>query len=254
MNLRPRSLVVVALISCLLLFQEGCKKDSSPTGVPNVPTYPVTAIVKNPQGQPQGGALLSLKNPPYNDPKFSTYTDSTGMGTIQSPAGQQVLVAQIGSAFLSEITVTVAASDSGTNAGPITLHQNTSVKVLVVKASAEQLEDVLRTIGYTTFDSTTVSAMRDSAASDSNATLNFLKQYTLIFSDCDGGTEEYYPLLSRVYGRYVQSGGKIYGGHYNYYNLRVIWSPHFDSSDWQSPAVDSILITQQDLQRFVGEA
>jgi len=250
------------LLAGLLVFvmvQEGCKKDDgagNPAG-PNVPTYPVSAIVRNPSGQAQGGALLALKNPPYASAIFSAFTDSTGKATVQAPEGPQTLVATIGSAFRAELPVTVAASQTGTSAGSITLQQNTAVKVLVVKASAEQLEDVLRDpkIGFTTFDTTYIFALRDSATVDSTKLLNFLKQYTLIFSDCDGGTEgsSSYALLSRTYGRYIQAGGKMYGGHYNYYHLQRIWSTYYDTYDYQgSTSTDSISIVDVNLSRYVG--
>ncbi len=233
----------------------GCKKDETPAD-PSA-TYPVTATVLNPAGQPQGGATLTLKNPPSASSIFSAITNNLGNATIQSPAGNQTLVAKIGSVFLTEVSVNVQTNQAGTNAGSITLRQNTTgtVRVLVVKASAEQLENVLRrpTIGFTTFDSTTVRAMRDSSVADSTRLLNFLKQYTLIFSDCDGGSESSYPLLSRVYGRYIQQGGKMYGGHYNYYNLRVIWPPAYRISDNQNKRPnDSLQIIDANLRLYLG--
>lgn len=233
----------------------GCKKDENPAN-PSA-TYPVTATVLNPAGQPQGGATLTLKNPPSASAIFSAITDSLGRATIQSPAGNQVLVAKIGSVFLTEITVNVQANPSGTNAGTITLRQNTTggTRVLVVKASAEVLENVLRrpTIGFTTFDSTTVRAMRDSAVADSNRLLTFLRQYTLIFSNCDGGSESGFPLLSRVYGRYIEQGGKMYGGHYNYHNLRVIWPPSYRTPDNQNRRPnDSLQIVDANLRIYLG--
>ncbi|MBX2992419.1 MAG: hypothetical protein KF749_14805 [Bacteroidetes bacterium] len=249
-----RRLLFVALTVLLVMgaFITGCKKDDPAN--PDA-TYPVTALVLNPQGDPQGGALLTLKNPPSNDPKFSSFTDAAGMATIQSPAGQQVLIASIGSAFLTEIPVNVAANPAGTNAGTIRLAQNTTVRVLVIKASAEQLETVLRIVGFSSYDSTTINAMRDSANVDSTRFLNFLKQYTLIFSNCHGGTEggSAYALLSRVYGRYIESGGKMYGGHYNYFHLQRIWSTFYTQFNNQgSPSTDTLKIIDANLSNFVG--
>ncbi len=243
------AVVAVSLAAVIV----GCKKDENPTN-PDV-TYPVTATVLNPQGQPQGGALLTLKNPPSSDPKFSAYTNANGQATIQSPAGPQILVATIGTAFRAEIPVNVAANPSGTNAGSMTLQQNTTVRVLVVKASAEQLETILRIVGFTTFDSTTITAMRDSANADSTGLLNFLRQYSLVFSNCHGGSEggSSYAVLSRVYGRYVQGGGKMYGGHYNYYHLQRVWPPFYTTRDYQgSPSTDTLQIIDQGLSNFVG--
>ena len=240
----------------------GCKKDESPTGPDkNAPTYPVTATITNPQGYPQGGATLTLQSPPYVDPKFSAITDSMGKATIQSPAGQQVLLARFGTVFQATMTVTVLADTTATVIStPLHLQQNTSLgKTLVVNADAEQLEDVLRAIGYTTFDSISIYAIRDSSGipgtgiGDSTRLLNWLKQYKLIFSDCNGGDEYAYPLLARIYGRYVASGGKIYGGHYNYYNLEVIWPPYFTQYDNQgSEYTDTMKIVDATLQGVVG--
>ena len=237
----------------VVVLYSGCSDDSTSGSGSNIPTYAVTATVLNPQGQKQGGALLSLKNPPFQDPKFSAYTDSSGKATIQAPEGNQILLAKIGSAFASEISVNVKPLASGTIADTLRLVQNTAVKVLVVKASAEQLENVLRVIGYSTFDSMQVSSLRDSVRIDSTRALELLKKYTLIFSNCDAGSEDYYPVLSRVIGRYVQQGGKVYGGHYNYYNLRKVWIPNFTIYDTQNKRPnDSISIIDIELQNFLG--
>ncbi len=232
-----------------------CKKDENPVNTSE--TFPVSAVILNPAGTPQGGAILTLKNPPSSDPKFAGISDTSGRVTIQSPAGAQVLIAKIGSVFLTEMSVNVQASSGGTNAGSITLRQNIggNTRVLIVKASAERLENVLRDpkIGFTTYDSTTVSAMRDSAVVDSTRLLNFLKQYTLIFSNCDGSSESGYPLLSRVYGRYVAAGGKMYGGHYNYYNMRVIWPGFYRTADSRgNTSTDTLQIVDPNLQTSLG--
>ncbi len=231
-----------------------CKK--SDTGVnPNANLYPVTATILNPAGTPQGGATLKLKGKADDDPVFAAITDSTGKATIKAPAGQQTLVAKMGSVFQTEFNVSVQASQNGTVVTqPVKLQQNTALKVLVVQASAEQLEDVLRDpiIGFTVFDSISVHALNDSVAADSTRALNFLKQYTLVFSDCDGGSEYSYAPLARVYGRYINGGGKIYGGHYNFYHLQKIFLPYYTHQDYQSPSVDSINIVDSKLSGYLG--
>lgn len=236
----------------------GCKK-SSDNPVGSVTTYPVTVTVLNPAGQPQGGALVKLKNPPYVDASFEGYTDSSGLATIKSPEGAQTITAQIGSAFLSEVQINVKPTTNPQQniAPPIKLQQNTSVKVLVVKASAEELEEVLRDpkIGFTTFDEIDIDALRDSSEADSTKLLNYLKKYSLIFSDCHGGTEggDDYAILSRTYGRYVQGGGKMYGGHYNYYHLQRVWNNFYQKENTKGdPSNDEINIVDNDLYRFVG--
>ncbi len=229
-----------------------CKKSESATG-PNVPTYPVTATVVGPSGSPQGGATLSLQNQPFQSSIFSTVTDNAGHGTIQSPSGQQTLVARLGTVFQATISVNVAASSGGTNAGVMTLQQNANLgRVLVVYAGCEQLENVLRSdsILFNTFDTTYVDTMRARAQADSTALLSFLTTYALVFSDCNCGDETSYPLLARIYGRYVQQGGKIYGGHYNYMNLQYIFAPNYQTSSFETN--DSINIIDQNLSAAIG--
>ncbi|MBC8044047.1 MAG: hypothetical protein IAF08_11460, partial [Rhizobacter sp.] len=182
-------------------------------------------------------------------------TDSWGKATIQAPAGNQILTAKIGSILAVDIPVNVAASATGTTVPAATLVQNTALKVLVVKAGAENIEDVLRKIGFATFDSIEVDALRDSVdvfyGGDSTRALTFLQKYTLVFSNCDGGSESSYKVLARTYGRYMQSGGKIYGGHYNFYNLQEIYAPSYgtdvssngDSVDVVEPALAAIIGT-----------
>ena len=248
--------LIGVLVLCILSINMGCTSDSTSTGPGSTgPTYKVTATVVNPQGFPQGGATLTLLSPPSDDPKFTAITDSLGKGSIQSPAGEQTLLAKIGTVFQATLKVTVAASDTPTVVTtPLHLVQNTSLgKILIVQASAEQLEDVLRVLGYSTYDSISVNAIRDSAATDSTKLLNWLKQYKLVFSDCNGGDEYGYPVLARVYGRFVASGGKVYGGHYNYYNLQYIWPPYFTKYDNQgSTATDTMKILDVNLQNVVG--
>jgi hypothetical protein len=249
-TMKSKFSALLAIVAFSLILGS-CKK-SNP--VSNETVYPVTAVVLNPAGSPQGGAILKLQGKADDDPTFAGVTDSTGSATIKAPAGQQTLVAKMGSIFETSFSVNVQASDAGTNAGSVKLQQNTSLKVLVVQASAEQLEDVLRDpiIGFTTFDSISVYALNDSVAADSNRALAFLQQYTLIFSDCDGGSEYSYIPLSRVYGRYINAGGKIYGGHYNYYHLQRIFSPYFAEYDDQSPTVDSVYIVNTKLSSYLG--
>ena len=252
--------LLVSSVLILGLFFGGCtKKDNNPAtaGDPSV-LFWVTAIVLNPAGQPQGGALVLLKNAPQGvQGVFSAYSDSLGKASVQSPSGPQVLVVSIGSAFLTEIPLTVTTSSSGTSAGTIKLQQNTTVKVLVVHASAEQLEDVLKDpkIGFTTFDENTIYALRDSANADTTRLLTYLKQYTLIFSDCDGGSEgsSNYANLSKTYGKYVAQGGKMYGGHYNYYHLQRIWPTFYTTRDYQgNTSTDSLSIIDATLSTYVG--
>lgn len=247
--------VLLAVAFAVSVAVIGCKKDDETTAPAwNGIAYPVSAIVLGPSGNPQGGATLSLVNPPVaNDPRFSTLTDTAGRGTIQAPAGPQVLLAKIGTVFQATINVTVAASAGGTNAGTMQLQQNTTLgRTLVIYAGCENLEDVLRdtAIAYYSFDTTYVDSMRVRATADSSALLTYLRQYALIFSDCNCGDETSYPLLARIYGRYVQQGGKMYGGHYNYMNLQYIFAPFYRTST--SSANDSISIIDVNLSTAIG--
>ena len=252
-----RSSILFAIVAGILAASSGCKKNDTTTNPTTTPLYNVTATIFNPQGQPQGGATLSLQNPPAESGTFSATTDSTGKATIESPSGQHTLIAKMGTVFQATLSVNVTASPAGNVvATPLHLQQNTGLgKVLVVTADAEQLEDVLRVIGYTAFDSVYIDTLADQASTDSTKLLTFLKQYSLVFSDCDGGTEgdDDYAALSRTYGRYIQGGGKMYGGHYNYYHLERIWPPYYMLEDNQSnPPQDSIKIVNAALAGFVG--
>ena len=252
----PIKQAMVVFLATFLVLQLGCnKKDNGPTAVQTVPTYSVSVTVQDPSGVVQGGALVALQNPPYADPTFQAYTDSSGKATIKSPAGAQTILASIGTAFQVTISVTVTVSTTPLIIAPVRLHQNTALKVLVVLADAEQLEAVLHTIGFAVFDSIYIDDLRDSVLADSAKALAKLRTYSLVFSDCDGGTEgdvSYAP-LSRVYGRYVTGGGKMYGGHYNYYHLQRIWTSNYQQFDGQDLTPnDSLQILDANLSSYVG--
>jgi hypothetical protein len=246
--------VVILGISVLMI--SSCKKDEGPAAVaagPRVATFLVSATVLGPSGAPQGGATLSLVNPPNQSGRFSTLTDSAGKGTVEAPVGPQVLQAKIGTIFLATINVTVKDTNVVQIAGTVQLQQNTSLgKTLVIYAGCENIEQVLAdtSIAYTTFDHTTVDSMRIKVDIDSVALLNYLKQYAIVFSDCNCGDETGYPKLARLYGRYVQQGGKIYGGHYNWMNLQYIVPPSYQTPAYGSG--DSLKIINTDLQVALG--
>ena len=169
------SFSMLAIIICILMIA-GCDKSSTGPSS-NVATYPVTATVVGPSGLVQGGATLSLVNPPNQTGTFSTLTDSAGKGTINAPAGPQQLVATMGTVFQVTINVTVLVNTTNVpqTVGTIKLQQNTSLgKTLVVFAGCEQIEDVLAdtNVAYTTYDHTTVDSMRIRVALDSVAVLN----------------------------------------------------------------------------------
>jgi hypothetical protein len=241
----------ILFVFILIIAFMGCNKNNSPTNPTQL--YNVTAKVLDPTGQPIGGATLALLSPPTGTTgTFSANTDSLGNATIQSPAGAQTLIAYLGSIFRSQINVNVQASSTPTNVGSIKLQQNTTLKVLVVQARAEQLENVLRQIGFTTFDSTYIDTIRAHASIDSTAVLTNLKNYTLVFSDCNGGDEYQYPLLARIYGRYIQSGGKIYGGHYNYYNLQTIYPGYYTILTAPTNYSDSLKFIDANIISYIG--
>ncbi|HTY59574.1 MAG TPA: hypothetical protein VMF59_12195 [Bacteroidota bacterium] len=243
--------------------QFGCSKNSGPSG-PALPakvqTYAVTTNVLNPLGSSQGGATVSLVNPPYPngtyaDQPFEVTTDSVGNATIQAPLGSQTITAKIGTLFQASTTVNVVASSTPLVAPQLRLAQNSSLKVLVVLADCENLEDVLKNVGFTIFDQVYIDSLRDRATADSVGTLTFLKKYNYVFSDCHCSTEQgsEYAVLSRVYGRFVTAGGKMYGGHYNYFHLQRIWSPNYTKS-WKGTTVgnDSIQVLNRALASAAG--
>ena len=257
--------VAALLVAGIVTFHFGCKKDNGPTS-PTLPakvqTYAVALNVLNPLGTPQGGATVSLVNPPYPtgtyaDQPFDATTDTLGNATIQSPAGTQTVLAKIGTLFQASTTVKVIASNTPTAVPPLRLAQNTTMKVLVVQADCEQLETVLASIGFTAFDKTYIGTLRDHANNDSVSVLNYLKTYNYVFSDCDCSTEQgpEYGALSRVYGRYVAGGGKMYGGHYNYYHLQRIWTSYYQkyyTGTFTSSGMDSIQVINAALASAAG--
>jgi hypothetical protein len=251
------------LVAGIVASHFGCNKSSGPTG-PALPakvqTYAVTTNVLNPLGSAQGGATVSLANPPYPsgtyaDQPFEVTTDSVGNATIQAPLGAQTINASIGTLFQASTTVTVVASTTPIVAPQLRLVQNANLKVLVVLADCENLEDVLTTVGFTGFDRIYIDTLRNRANSDSAGTLTYLKKYNYVFSDCHCSTESesQYAALSRVYGRFVSGGGRMYGGHYNYYHLQRIWAPNYTKL-WAgtSSSSDSIQVLNRALISAAG--
>jgi hypothetical protein len=243
------------LMLCILIAYMGCNKDERTVTGPNstVPTYTVVVIVLGPSGAPQGGANVTLQNPPYVSSIFSAITDSSGKATIQSPSGPQTIIVTMGTVFTASITINVQITNVTQPVGTVKLQQNTSLgKTLVIYAGCEEIEQVLAdtSIAYTKYDYTWVDTMRARVSQDSVALLNYLKQYAIVFSDCNCGDEWEYPLLARVYGQYVRQGGKIYGGHYNYYNLQNIFPPYYQTYTYGSG--DSLKIINTNLQIALG--
>ena len=246
-----------AVVLWFALHQSGCKKNDSLTGPDQgAKLYSVTATVLNPQGHPEPGALLMLKDPPAQPGQFVATTDTAGNATIQSPAGVQTLLARSGLTLEGTTTVTVQESSSPTNAGVIQLVQSQGIgRVLVVTALAESLETVLRAVGATSFDTTYLDTLRTFANRDSSGLLTYLKQYSIIFSDCAGGLETgpSYAVLSRTYGLYIDNGGTIVGGHCNFYHLRRIWSSSYQNEDYQvNELLDSLRITDGSMSSWLG--
>ncbi len=243
-----KKLLFLAFLS-IGLSSAGCKGDGADE------TFSLQAKILNPAGNPQGGAVMVLKGKSDIDPIYSGISDTAGIVNLRSPSGSHIFQVKLGSVFLVEVTINVLADDSGTVVQlPITLEQNPNLKVLVVKAGCEQLEDVLRDpkVGFTQFDETTIDSMVMRCDADSNAALNYLKQYTIVFSDCNCGSEggSSYALLSRMYGKYVTTGGKMYGGHYNYYHLQRIFPTFYTQTTGVSN--DSIQVVDANLSTYTG--
>lgn len=254
---------LTAMVICIFMIS-GCDEESTKCPVcpaSNGPVYWVSVTVTNPQGQPQGGAVVTLVNPPAVTCTCIDTTDNNGIAVIQAPEGQQQVMVTMGTVMQGTLTINVTASTTTTQTNPQTtgtvqLTQNTTTKkVLVVQASAEYMENVLRVIGFTTFDSTNIETLRDQANTDSTALLNYLKQYSLVFSNCHGDYEasSSYEALSRTYGRYISQGGKMYGGHYNFRHLHRIWSTSYSVRSYQGDQyADSLLVIDQTLKAAVG--
>ena len=247
--------VLGILMLFILIAYMGCNKDDRTVTGPNsnVPTFTVVVTVLGPSGAPQGGATVTLQNPPYVSSIFSAITDSSGMATIQAPSGPQTILITMGTVFTASINVTVQVTGTTQTTTPVKLTQNTSLgKVLVIYAGCETIESVLQssTIGFTSFDYNWIDTMRARVNRDSTALLNYLKQYAIVFSDCNCGDEYGYPKLARLYGRYVQQGGKIYGGHYNYYNLQYIFPPYYQNGVYGSGS--QLKIVNSNLRTALG--
>jgi hypothetical protein len=249
--------LLVLLVTGVFALLSGCKKDDATTDTPafnnSGPVYPVSVTVLGPAGNPQGGASISLVNAPSDSAIFKGTTDSAGKGTIYSPTGLHTILAKMGSVWQATIDVNVQALPTGNNAGQVKLRQNTTLgKVLVVFAGCEYLEQILRdtAIQYTLYDSTTVSNLVTRSNTDTTALLTYLKQYSIIFSDCDCGSEYAYTNLARTYAKYVTQGGKIYGGHYNYYHLQKIFPPYYTTS--ATAGRDTLKIVDVNLSTAVG--
>jgi hypothetical protein len=251
MNHSMKLFAATALL--LSLLYSGCgKSDNNP--VDSGALYPLTVQIQDPTGRSQGGVQVALKS----GAGTTGITDTAGRATIQSPSGAQTVVARIGSILQTEFNVTVSANTSGTVAPPARLAQNSSLRVLVILASAENIENVLVQNGFTTFDRIGIDSLRRSVTRDSTAALSFLRQYTLVFCNCDGGSESGFPVTARTLGRYVTAGGKLYGGHYNYENLQIIYPTNYRVSDSRRPVwsnsttIDSLQITDSTFARSVG--
>ncbi len=121
---------MLAIFICIFMIN-GC--DESSTKCPVCPgdsavTYWVTVTVTNPQGQPQGGAVVSLANAPNQAGTFIDTTDNIGHATIQAPAGQQTINVTMGTVMQGTINANVTATTSTTpqSVGTVQLTQNTT--------------------------------------------------------------------------------------------------------------------------------
>ena len=257
MRLRIVAGGVLAVMAVLIMVLYGCRKTDeilAPTGP--LPLYEVTAKVVDTVGNPQSGAVLELSNPPHQSGLFVATTDTSGEATIQAPAGNQMVLARLGITLQGSVNVNVQASSTPTNAGTIRLLPvQTPVKILAVITEAESLQTVLRAVGLTVFDTTYADSLLALSLRDSSGLLTYLSQYSLVFSNCDDGLEANanYAVLSRSYGRYISAGGKMFGGHCNFYHLRRIWPGYYRNYDNQEDELrDSIRILDDGLQTWLG--
>lgn len=248
------ALVALAVASCLF---DGCgKNDNILTPAGPVALYTVTAKVVDTVGNPQAGAVLELDNPPNQPGTFIATTDSSGRATIQSPSGNRALIARLGITLQGTTNVNVQASSTPTDAGTIHLEPiQAPARVLAVITQAESLQTVLRAIGYSSFDTTYADSLLALSVRDSSALLTFLSQYSIVFSNCDEGLESSsnYAVLSRTYGRYISAGGKMFGGHCNFYHLQRIFPPYYQTYDNQEDeARDSLSVVDGGLASWLG--
>jgi len=257
MGLRRIGCLAAGGLCALIFILFGCKKNDNVL-MPNapLPLYQVRATVVDTTGNPRPGAILMLSSPPEQSGTFIATTDSGGKATIQSPPGNQLLIARYGITLQGTLTVNVQASSTTTDAGVVHLQAVAiPAKILTVITEAESLQTALRVIGFTTFDTTYADTLLAMSLRDSSALLTYLSRYSIIFSSCDDGLEAGADeaVLSRTYGRYISAGGKMFGGHCNYYHLRRIWAPYYQNYDNQEDEVrDSIRIVDSGLEAWLG--
>ncbi len=228
-----------------------CKKDPSITE--NIsPSTKVTARIMDPTGKPIGGATVYLSGKAEDDATFSAKTNAQGIAVLNSPEGNQLFIAKMGTIFKTQFSINVKA-DVNNEAPLVQLKQDNLLKVLVILASAENLEDVLNAIGYTDYDTISIDDFRDMAINNPGSATNYLKKYSLVFSNCNGSEENQYANeIAPIFEDYVMGGGKIYGGHYNYMNLRYLYPSYYNNDCALEHDADSIAVNAPVVENYVG--
>ncbi|HUI92827.1 MAG TPA: carboxypeptidase-like regulatory domain-containing protein [Chitinivibrionales bacterium] len=222
----------------------------SPIILGSAQMVPMYVMVDDPQGQPFGGVRVWI-----DGTTDTAVTNVTGKAVLDASPGTKNLFARLG-IFGAQEWVTIHPGDTAVTAPALRLAQNSSVKILVLKAPAESLEVVLKAIGFTTFDTMSVDTLGARADSDTVAAASFLGQYGLVFLDCIapeipadlGGTSLYISM-----SHYIEQGGVVYGGHYGYFALEAIFAPYYQNiNDGDQQPADTLLVLDTAMAANVG--
>jgi hypothetical protein len=213
-------------------------------------TVPVGVTVDDPQGQPFGGVRIWIDG--ASDTAVSNFY---GKAVVYAFAGTRTVSARLG-IFGAQGSVRISSGDTAVTAPVLRLSQNSSVKLLVLKAPAESIEVLLPAIGFTKFDTMSVDTFAARADSDTVQAYNILVQYGMVFLDCIapeipadlGGTSLYVAM-----SHYIEQGGVVYGGHWGYFALESIFAPYYQNIDDgdQQPA-DTLIILDTAMAANVG--
>jgi hypothetical protein len=208
---------------------------------------PVHAILDDPQGKPFGGVRVWI-----DSTRDTVLSDSYGKATLNSPCGSRLFKARLG-VFIGEIHITVSPCDTALSVPALRLVLDPSVKVLVATTPAETIQTLLPAIGFTIIDSIAADSLTALANRDSAKCFEFLKNYPMVFLNCDGADGIYNANIFSVLGQYISSGGVAYGGHYAFRGLQQLFPGYYQQGDIQdlSPN-DTLLITDTALSSYVG--
>jgi hypothetical protein len=208
---------------------------------------PVHAILDDPQGNPFGGVRVWI-----DSARDTVISDSYGKATLNSPCGSRLLKARLG-VFKAQVHITVSPCDTALSVPALHLVLDSAVKILVVTTPCETTQTLLPVIGFTNIDSIAADTLTALANRDSAKCFDFLKNYPVVFLNCDGSFEIYTANLFSVLGQYISNGGVAYGGHYLFKALQQLFPGYYTQGDAQDLTPnDTLFITDAAMSSNVG--